>query len=803
MRYYGLFLVAALLLSSSLAFAAGPPSAKAGKYTVELSSQPSPPVVGANLLVITVKDGETPVAGAGVAVHVDMTSMPMPADVKAAPGTKDGEYGATVNLGMAGTWQVDVAVQQMAGMKMDGDGAAHFVVATGKGITAKDRGVAIPWFAVFVVFIIAATIVTIPLYTRMPVHQRGYLVGTLTLLIVLVGTIAVVKKYRDPKTSTVIASANMDMSAQAAPGTVAVAAETIHPTTFQASASYTGTVVPDQEEDVYPRVTGRLILMPFYPGDRIAPGQLVARLDSRELLTKEQQAAYGSAAANQGITAANADVASARAAQRKAQRSRQQTAAQLTQAQAAVRSAESAVQSAQSGVEQANEAVVQAQSEVDTAQAEMTYWTAEIAREQKLYTQGAIAKEELDRETSQAAAAQAKLKQVQAGVRTAQVGVTRAKQDQARAEADRDSANGRVAEVQAAVLAAESDIQAAQAATTGASAKAGMANAAAGQARAQLSEASTVKGYTEIRASYGGVVTARNISPGTLVQPGMSMMKIAKTDVVRIQVNVSEADLSQVTVGQTMLAHTIDAPNQPLAARISAVFPAQDPSARTAIVEARVPNTGGRLRPGQYLAIELRLGSNQRPALSVPTSALIARDNQASVFVVASDGLRTTAKREIVTTGRVSNARTEILTGLKDGDQVITSGLANLHDGDAVTVLQQGAASSSMGDDAAAPPVPPRAEATGLSETKDAGMLPAPSPAATHTSTPPKHTSMTAMSMPGSARGMAHKADTAKTGQPTDNATKWYHCPMHVDMESTKPGKCPKCGMDYVPFEKK
>jgi len=38
---------------------------------------------------------------------------------------------------------------------------------------------------------------------------------------------------------------------------------------------------------------------------------------------------------------------------------------------------------------------------------------------------------------------------------------------------------------------------------------------------------------------------------------------------------------------------------------------------------------------------------------------------------------------------------------------------------------------------------------------------------------------------------------------PTADATKWYHCPMHLEMESTKPGKCPKCGMDYVPFKKK
>jgi RND family efflux transporter MFP subunit len=788
MRYYWLFFVAALLLSSSLAFAAGPTTAKAGKYTVELSSQPSTPIVGSNLLIITVKDGDKPVTGAGVAVHIDMTSMPMPADVNATPGTKEGAYGATVNIGMAGTWKVDITVQQMAGMPMAGDGTAHFMIDTDKGMSAQGGGVAIPWFGVLAVLLLVAVLLTIIFYRRIPVHQRGYLVGTLTLLIVLVGTIFIVNKYRDPKTSTVIASANMDMSTQAAPGTAAVATESVALAPFQASATYTGTVVPEQEEDVFPRVTGRLIFMPFYPGDRIAAGQLVAKLDTRELAAKEQQAAYGSAEANQGIAAANADVTSARAGQSRALRARQQADAQITQAHAAVRSSESAVQSAQSGVEQANEAVVQAQSDVESAQADVSYWTAEIAREQTLYAQGAIAKEELDRETSQATAAQAKLKQVQAGVRTAQVGVTRAKQEQARAEADRDSANGRVAEAQATVLAAVSDIQSAQAAIAGASAKAAMANASAGQARAQLSEASTVQGYTEIHASSGGVVTARNIAPGTLVQPGMSIMKIAETDVVRIQVNVSEADLSQVSVGQTLIVHTIDAPNQPLAARISAIFPAQDPSTRTAIVEARMPNADGRLRPGAYLSVDLLLG-NQRPALSAPTSALIVRAGQTSVFVATSDGLRVTAQQVTVTTGRESNARTEILTGLKAGDQVITSGLANLHDGDAITVLQHSTAPSAPpANDAAALPTPPRAETTGMADTRSEDLLPSPSVSPARSS---------------AAKPRRAKTDAPKTGQPTKIAKTWYHCPMHVDMISDKPGKCPKCGMQYVPFEKK
>lgn len=828
MKTFWMVIVAAMLFGGSLAQAAGPVTARAGKYTVELSSQPSPPTVGENLLVITVKDGEKPLTGAGVDVHVDMTSMPMPADAKAAPGRVEGQYGATVNLSMAGTWKVDIVVAQMAGMAMDGDGTAHFIIDTGKGITGKNGGVSLPWFGIVVVLVLGAAVLTAIFYRRIPPRQRGYLVGTLTLLVVLVGTIAVVRKYRDPKTSTVIASANMDMSTQAAPGTVAVATETARRAPFQASATYTGSVVPDLEEDVYPRVTGRLVLMPFYPGEQVGRGAVVARLDSTELAAKEAQALYGNMGANQEITAANADTASAQAGQVKSRRAVDQARAQLTQVQAAARAAggavkaaqsdvenarqmaneaESAVQASQSGIDQATEGVVQAQSDVDSARADVEYWTTEIAREKKLYEQGAIAKEELDRETAQAAATQAKLKQVDAGVRTAEAGVTKAKREYAQAQArqaaaqagiataearleqaqaDRDSAQGRITEAEAGIAIAMADVDAAAAGVTGASAKARVATTTALQARAALTEASTVRGYTTIRSAVGGIVTARNISPGVLVQPGMSILKIAKIDAVRIQVNVSEADLAQIRLGQLLTAHAVDAPERAISARISAIFPARDTTARTSIVEARVANPGYLLKPGQYLSVQVNLGGDSRPAITVPTNAIITRDGQSSVFLAANDGMRTVARRVAVTTGRMSNDRTEIQTGVSVGDEVVTSGLANLRDGDAVTVVQQ---ATQPLPDAAAPARNPGTPVTGTGEAADSA---APMEMAPVRATDPA-------AMPSSSR----ETSGAATGQPTADAKKWYHCPMHVDMESPRPGKCPKCGMDYVVFDKK
>jgi len=723
-----------LWLGCSLAFSANIASTHAGKFTVALSSQPSPPVVGNNLLVITVKDGDKPLTGAGVDVHIDMTNMPMPADAKATPGAGAGVYAAPLNFSMAGSWTVDVSVEQMAGMKMGSDGVAHFLVVTGKSVTAKNGG-EFPWFTLLAAVVICVTLLTMILYKWLPRRLRGYLAGTLTLLIVLFGTIAVVSKYRDNKTSTVLESATMDMSAQAAPGTTAVATEIVHAAPFQASASYTGTVAADAEEDIYPRVTGRLIFMPFYPGDHIAPGQVVAHLDSTELAAKEQQALQGSAGAAAGVASANADIAAAHAIHIRALRAVDQAQAQVAQAQSAARAADGAVKSAQSeeqnvrlqvqetesaisaaqaGIEQANYAVTQAQSEVESAQAEVAYWTTEIAREQKLYAQGAIAREELERETAQSAVAQAKLSQMKAAIRTAQAGVTRAKAEAAQAQArqavahavittaearvvqalaERDSAREKINEMQALVQTSLADTHAAEAGVSGATAKAGTAKATVGQARAVLTEAGTVRGYTTIRAARGRLVTARLLAPGTLVQPGMALLKIAQIDTVRLQVNVSAADIARIRLGQVLTAHIIgeqgDGLMQTIHAHITAIFPTRDTSARTAIVEARMLNPGARLKPGQYLSVSLPLGDSHRKSLSVPTNALQIRDGHASLFVMQSDGMRMLAQHLNVTAGQMSNDRTEITHGLTDGAHIIVSGLANLHDGDAVTEVEQ------------------------------------------------------------------------------------------------------------------
>jgi len=616
MRHALLIAVVVVALAATEAAAAQASSAPAGKFMVILATQPSPPVAGANQFVMAITDGGKPVSGAGVSVHIDMTAMAMPADFAATPGSVPGQYVADVNLSMAGEWKVTVAVRQMPGMTMAGDGEARFTIETGKAVTARGGGGGAGWLLPALAIMVALGLLFLALRSRGP--ARGIAAGILTILVVLVVTVLVVRKYRNPTVSTVIGSALMDMEAmKPAPGAVAVSVEVVHPAPFQAAVGYTGTVAADLEEDVFPRVMGRLAYMPFYPGDRIRAGEVVARLEAREL----EATARGAAEA---VRAAESDV----------------------------ETAEQGLREAESGVGAARAAVTQAQSEVKSAQADVTYWKAELAREQHLYEVGAIAKEELDRETSQAATATAKLAQAKAGVNRAQAEVKQA-------EARRSAAGAAVVSAQAKVA----------------------------QARAGQSGAATMQGYTELRASHDGVVTARNVAPGVVVQPGTSILRIAKTDYVRLQVNVAQADLYAVRIGQRMVARTLGAGGEPIAAPITDIFPARDPSTHTAVVEARVANPEGRLKLGEYLSVQLPLGAGVASVISVPNVALLPRAGETSVFIVKRDGARTVAQRVRVVTGRTSNTRTEILSGLREGDEVIVSGAASLNDGDAVKVI--------------------------------------------------------------------------------------------------------------------
>ncbi len=257
----------------------------------------------------------------------------------------------------------------------------------------------------------------------------------------------IVPRYRRPGQMSVVEALAMDMSTMRPPeGVMPVVTEVVQPGFFSVKVTYTGSVLPWSEEVVLARVTGRLTWMPYYAGDRIRKGQLVARLDNAggEYAAREAQAQYEAIAALHERHMAEAEEEEGLAEQARAEsewkgarNARWEAESLLSEKEAMVKEAEkmvdradalvaeahamvqvkeSEIVSAQQTIaqleaekEEAEKDVESRQYEMDAAQAEMNYWSAEIERARRLYEAKAISRDEFQKEESQYEIAAAQL----------------------------------------------------------------------------------------------------------------------------------------------------------------------------------------------------------------------------------------------------------------------------------------------------------------------------------------------------------------------------------------------------------
>src|SRR5204862_1682547 len=96
-----------------------------------------------------------------------------------------------------------------------------------------------------------------------------------------------------------------------------------------------------------------------------------------------------------------------------------------------------------------------------------------------------------------------------------------------------------------------------------------------------------------------------------LVNPGQAILKVSQIQPIRLQANVAEGDLQMIRVGSRVRVRGTRDPKHTVEARVSAVFPGVDPTARTGIVEALYPNRDARFRPGEFLTMEITTGERR------------------------------------------------------------------------------------------------------------------------------------------------------------------------------------------------
>ena len=195
-------------------------------------------------------------------------------------------------------------------------------------------------------------------------------------------------------------------------------------------------------------------------------------------------------------------------------------------------------------------------------------------------------------------------------------------------------------------------------------------------ARARVALARKALADTVVRSPFAGVVGERLVSVGDYVTRGTKVASVLRTNPLRVQLTVPEQYSAGVAVGRSVSFEVDASPGQKFTGQVRYVSPALEANSRTLIVEAVVPNDAGALKPGAF-ATALIEQANQSPGVLTPAAAVRTVAGTSRVFVVAGDK----AEERIVTIGQPVGDLIEITSGLKAGENVATSGVAQLADG--------------------------------------------------------------------------------------------------------------------------
>jgi len=195
-------------------------------------------------------------------------------------------------------------------------------------------------------------------------------------------------------------------------------------------------------------------------------------------------------------------------------------------------------------------------------------------------------------------------------------------------------------------------------------------------AKGKLMASEAQLGYTQIRSPIDGVVTDRPLYPGEMASTSAPLITVMNTSQVIAKAHVPESDAMLLRKGDTA---TIAASGleKPLTGAVSLVSPALDPNSTTVEIWVQVANPQQQLRPGMavQLGITAKTASN---AVVIPSSALLnASSDAAQVMVVDTQNM---AHSRDVKLGIQTPQETQILDGLKPGEQVITAGAYGLPD---------------------------------------------------------------------------------------------------------------------------
>jgi len=202
-------------------------------------------------------------------------------------------------------------------------------------------------------------------------------------------------------------------------------------------------------------------------------------------------------------------------------------------------------------------------------------------------------------------------------------------------------------------------------------------------ARAQVGTAEQALTDTVIRAPFSGFISARPVAVGEFVTSSNSVATILRSNPIKIQMQVPEADVGNISIGRGVSLEVDAYRDRKFAGTVSAVNPAIDPASRSVMVEASIENNSNLLRSGMFATARITR-EGQSTGVFVPKSAVYNdKPTQSYRVFVIQEGI---AKLKVIQLGTEEGDFYQILDGLAAEETVATSNLDQLYEGAKVQV---------------------------------------------------------------------------------------------------------------------
>src|SRR5271156_5980360 len=211
-------------------------------------------------------------------------------------------------------------------------------------------------------------------------------------------------------------------------------------------------------------------------------------------------------------------------------------------------------------------------------------------------------------------------------------------------------------------------------------------------AQANVQRLEELQSFEKIYAPFSGVITARNVDVGQLINAGSGttqLFRISAINVLRVYVNVPQIYSQTAVPGTTAQLTFSEFPGKSFTGKLVRTARAIDPSSRTLLIEIDVDNQNGKLMPGAYTEVHMGVQNATVPFI-LPVSVLIFRGQGLQVGTVVKGPNGDQAKLVQVKLGQDDGTTVQVVDGLDAGSQVIQNPPDSLIDGEPVRVLEPG-----------------------------------------------------------------------------------------------------------------